>query len=337
MRYRYIAARIAGFAFAVLGVLILIFFISRILPGDPVGLALGPSASKEEIEALRHAMALDQPLHVQFYIYLQGLAQGKFGLSLMTRRDALTDVINYFPATLELVVVAIIFGTVIGIFLGVFSALHRNSWLDSITRVSSIAGVALPRFWFAIILQLGVAYWLGLLPCFGRIELNVAPPTHITGLYILDSILTGNLRALVSSIRSIILPALVLSTSPMAQATALVRGNMIEEGTKEYVSQALASGLPRDLVTYRYMLKNAISPALTSVAMTFGWMLGNAFVVETVFSWPGIASYGKDAAIFKDVNGIVAVALVLVVIYLSINLVVDMVYSYLDPRVKYTA
>jgi len=318
--------------FTLIGISILIFVLTRVLPGDPARLALGPEANEEQVEDLRHALRLDRPLPVQYIWFLQNLVHGKLGKSLVTHRDVAKDILQRFPATLELVLVSLGLAVIIGVPLGIVSALHKDRVVDYLTRAVAFTGVSFPRFWIGIMLQLTVAYRLGLLPVTGRIG-GLAPP-HVTGLFLLDSLIALDFTAFGDTAIHLILPAITLSLSPLAQITRMVRANMVEQIHRDYVTVNRTIGMPETLLVYKYMLKNAFSATLTTVGLMLGWMLGNAFLVEQVFSWPGIARYGINSVLRNDFNAIVAVTLVVGLGYLVINFVVDLLYRFLDPRIR---
>ena len=314
------------------GISLLIFFLARVMPGDPARLALGPEATKEQVKALRHKLGLDQPLYTQYYVFLKGLFKGELGMSLVTKRDVSKDLIQRLPATLELVVAALTIAVLGGIPLGILSALHKDRTIDQLSRIFAFAGVSFPRFWIGIMFQISLAYTLGLLPITGRISGD--PPAHISGLYLLDSLLTKDFPAFIDSLKHILLPAITLSLSPLAQITRLIRASMIEQLRKDYTVVSRIIGMPENLNIYKYMLKNAFTATLTVIGLLFGWLIGNAFVVEQVFSWPGMARYGVNSVLRSDFNAVVGVTLVVGVGYVLINFIVDLLYGYLDPRIR---
>jgi len=319
---------------AFIGLSILIFVIARVIPGDPARLALGPEAGTAQVEQLRREMGLDQPLYVQYLRYAQGITEGKLGRSLYTFRDVADDLREYFPATLELTTVGMLLAVLIGVPLGVLTAIRQNKWEDHVGRIYALSGVSMPRFWIGILLQLVLAYRLGLLPTTGRFEPGVPMPHTVTGFILVDSLLARDGQAFVTALKYLLLPAFVLALSPIAQIMRVVRASMIEQTRRGYVSTALANGMPRNLLTYKYMLKNAFIAALTIIGLLYGFFLGGAFVVETVFSWPGMARYGVTALIYKDFNAVVGVTLVVGLAYAVINFVVDVLYGYFDPRIR---
>ena len=335
MRYRdYLLRRLLYTIPALIGLSMLIFLIARVMPGDPARLALGPEASEEQVDKLREELGLNLPIHTQYIHYMRRLFTGKLGVSLYTDRDVVVDLRTAFPATLELVTVAMTLAVLVGIPLGVISAIRQDKWQDHSSRLFALAGVSMPRFWIGILLQLLLAYHLDLLPITGRIAPDISPPETITGLYLVDSLVTGNMPALKSSATHLILPAIVLALSPIAQLMRVTRASMIEQKRKGYITTARANGMPENLLVYKYMLKNSFITALTIIGLLFGFFLGGAFVVETVFSWPGMARYGTRAFIYKDFNAIIGVVLVIAVAYAVINIIVDVAYGLLDPRIR---
>lgn len=312
----------------------LIFFVVRVLPGDAARLAMGPWTPEDQVEKFRHEMGFDEPFHIQYINFLKGLfLEGKAGKSLMTYHDALSDVLYYFPATFELSTIAMIFGLIVGVLLGVFSAVYRDTLLDYLIRLFATGGAAIPDFWFGVMLQLFVAYWLGFFPVSGRLGSGISI-TRITGLNLIDSILTANLIGFIDSVWHLVLPAFVLATPVIANISRMTRGSMLDELSKDYVDQAYVNGLPSLIVIFKYALKNASSAILTAAGMQYAWLLGGIIVVETVFGWPGFASYGANAALRKDINGVVAVCFVLVFIYLVVNMTVGFLHEFVDPRLR---
>lgn len=335
MRYRaYLIRRLLHTIPAFVGLSMLIFVIARVIPGDPARLALGPEASVEQVAKLQREMGLDQPLPVQYLRYVAGIFKGKLGLSLYTFRDVATDLMATFPATFELVTAGMLLAVSMGVPLGVVSAIRKDRWEDHAARLYALAGVSMPRFWIGILFQLFLAYHLDLLPMTGRIGPDVSPPDPITGLFLVDSLITANWAAFHSSLYHLLLPGLTLALSPVAQITRVVRASMIEQTRQGYVLTARANGMPENLLVYKYMLKNAFIAALTLIGLLYGFFLGGAFVVETVFSWPGMARYGVRALIYKDFNAVVAVTLVVGLAYAVINFTVDLLYGYIDPRIR---
>lgn len=315
-----------------LGLSVLIFVLSRVIPGDPVRLALGLEATPEQVNQLRRQMGLDRPLVVQFVSYLTGALRGDFGYSLRTHRNVARDLVDFFPATFELTSVAMLISVAVGVPLGILAAVRKDALPDHVSRILALIGVALPRFWLAILLQLALAYHLRLLPTIGR---GPAPPVHLTGLYLVDSLAVLRFDAFWTSLQHIAMPAFALSVGTLAQVMRLIRAGMIEETRRDYALAARSYGLPSNLIIYKYLLKNAFTATLTILGLSYGFLLGNAFLVEVVFAWPGLAFYGVDALRFKDFNGVIAVTLVIGAAYAVVNLLTDILYGYVDPRVRY--
>ena len=328
---RYIFKRLLTMIPIIIGLSLLMFLLSRLMPGDSVRLALGPEATQAQILQMEQELGLDKSLPVQYLSYLAGLFTGDMGMSLRTGRNVALDIQGTFPATMELVLLSMLIAVLVGIPLGVISATRYNKAPDFIIRMFSMSGIAIPSFLTAILLQLIFGYWLGWLPIIGRGNIR---PDHITGLYLVDSVLTGNMPAFVDSFKHLILPAISLSIASGAQIMRLTRTNMIERLNKDYILASRAYGLPYNLVENRYMLKNSFTSILTLVGMQLGSLIGNAFLVETVFSWPGMAQYSIEGLMYKDYNAIISVTLVIGIFFALINMVVDILYSAVDPRIK---
>lgn len=324
--------RLLHMALVLVGVSILIFVLVRVIPGDPVAVALGDRATPAEVSRLRAEMGLDQSLPVQYLHYVRGLMEGHFGPSLIEQRDVGPIIAERLPATLELITVAMLLAVVFGVPFGVMSAVHRDGAVDHTSRIASLFGVSFPQFWVALIFQLVLGSWLLLLPITGRI--SGPPPEHITGFFLLDSLLTLNFAAFSDALRHIAGPAIVLALGPLANITRLVRASMIDELGKPYPALSRAIGMPALLINYKYVLRNAFSSSLTVIGFLFPLMLGSAFVVEKVFAWPGIARFGADAIVANDFNAVVGVTLVICVFVVVINFVVDELYAVIDPRIR---
>jgi len=320
---------------AIFGLILLVFVISRILPGDVALLVLGPRATAQQLLEFRQRYGLSQPIPVQFYYYFMGLIRGDLGLSFRTQRPVIQDLIQRYPATIELTTAAMILAVVVGVAIGIVSATSRRKLVDPASRMFSIYGVSLPEWWTGMLLQLVLAFGLGLFPSTGRYEFSLAPPTRITGLYVLDSIISLNSPALADSLWHLALPAFVLSLGAMAQIARMTRSSFLEQSSKDYVIFQKASGLPGRIVTYKYMLKCAFSSVLTIIGLTYGFLLGGSFLVESVFAWPGIGYYGVQALLYKDYNAVIGVVLVVGIGFAAVNLLVDCLYGALDPRVRY--
>lgn len=335
MKFAYFFIRRLLYSILVLvGLSVLIFIIARILPGDPARLALGPFASQEMVTRLRHQMGMDQPLHLQYVAYVSGIFRGDLGLSFQTRRSVSLDIAHYLPATLELVLVAIIWVLIIGVPFGVLAGRYKDSWLDNISRVVAFVGVAVPPFVVGLIGQLIFSYGLGILPTTGRLSLLTPMPPTRTGLLILDSLIAGNFSAFGDALIHILLPSLAIAMTGIGQITRLTRGSVSDVLGKDYIEAARAFGIPNRYVTFKYMLKPSFIPPLTVLGLTFASELGNAFLVEQVFSWPGMARYGIQAILRKDFNAIMGVVLIIGLAFVAVNFVVDVLAGYVDPRIR---
>lgn len=315
------------------GLSMLIFTLARVIPGRPARLALGPRASDEAVQELRGQMGLDEPLWGQYIDYMSGLVRGDLGQSLITNRNVATDLVDYFPATFELTTLAMLIAIVVGVPLGVVAGKNKDKWPDNASRLFSFFNVSLPPFWAGILLQLAIAFQLGLLPATGRIG-DVNPmPVETTGLLLVDSALALNGAAFVSAAQHLILPAITLSLAPVADIARMTRSSFIEEYEKDYVEGLRTHGIPDRLIAYKYVLRKSFASTLTIIGLDYGFLLGSAFVVEIVFSWPGMASYGVEAILQKDINAMVGVTLVVGAAFLLVNFVVDVLYGFFDPRV----
>lgn len=314
------------------GLLLLVFVIARVMPGDPVRLALGPEATQEQVQNYRHQLGLDKPFVVQFIDYVAGIFRGDFGQSLRTNRNVSQDIASTLPPTLELVVASLLVAVLIGVPIGVLSAVFRDSWLDNGVRLLAVSGVALPRFWLAIILQITLGSALGLFPIIGQ---NSIPIHHITGFDAIDALLSGNYRGFVDVLWHLVLPAFALGLPDAAQLARLIRSTMIDVLRKQYILVHRAYGMRPYRLVSRFALRNSLTAALTLMGMVLGALIQNAFLIEVVFSWPGISAYGAAAVLAKDFNAVVAVTLVIGVVYLTSNFLVDLLYGVVDPRIRY--
>ncbi len=331
----YFFRRLTLALFVIIGVMVITFFVSRILPADPVRLFVGARARPDVIEATRQELGLDQPLPVQFVSYVGNVLQGDFGTSFRTKRPILEDLKVFVPATLELVILSMMLAVTIGIPVGVIGAAYRGTAIDQVSRVVNIAGVSIPSFWLALILQLlffGVLEWL---PLGGRISREVAimnPIEFITGFYIIDGILAGNWEAWRDAIWHLILPTFVLATYPISLTARMTHASMLEVLSETYIMAAEAAGLSRREILFKLALKNAIIPTLTVLGLVFAFSITGAILVEIVFSWPGLGTYVTESILAADFPVVMAVTLIVTVIYVTINLAVDLLQASLDPR-----
>lgn len=328
----YLLKRAVTLLLVLLGLAILIFVIARIVPGDPARIALGPLATAEQVAELRQEMGLDQSFPVQLWTYLTGLVQGDLGKSLLTSRPVMDDIRAALPATFELVLFTILLQVAISIPLGVMAAVYRNTWVDNVLRVVSLIGVVTPGFVLAIILQLIAAYYLGFFPVTGRLDGGIDFSADITGLLLVDGALTGRWDVVLDAARHLFLPSIALAAAGIGQVMRITRTAMIEVAGRDFVEASRAYGIPERVVTFRYMLRVASVAPLTILGLEFASLIGNAFIVEFVFSWPGIASYGVRTILQKDLNAVIGVVLVSGVFFVVANLTIDLFLGILDPR-----
>jgi peptide/nickel transport system permease protein len=331
----YILQRLALLIPVLLGLTILTFLLTTVVPGDPARLAAGPQANAEQVEKIRQEYGLDDPIYVQYINYMRGVLTGEWGRSILSRRPVTSDLRIYWPATAELVIAALAIAVVTGIPLGIISAVKQNRWQDHSSRVVALIGVSLPAFWLALLLQWFVALRFGVLPIGGRINVQVGAPEHVTGMYILDSILTGNFAAFTSALLHIALPALTLSTGALATITRMTRSSMLEVLGHDYIRTARAKGLAERPVLMRHALRNAIMPTITMVGLSFGWLMGGSVLIETIFDWPGIGLYAVNSAMTLDFMPIMGIAIIYGVVFSLINLAVDVLYGFIDPRIRF--
>jgi peptide/nickel transport system permease protein len=317
------------------GLSVLTFAVARVIPADPVKLAAGPRASAEQVQTLREQYGYDRPLVEQYLRYIGDLLRGDLGRSVVLRREVGPDLSRYFPATLELVLISLVIAVLVGVPLGLISATYRDRWPDQIARLLSLGGVSLPNFWLAILLQLSLAFTFALLPISGRFD-RTPPPVTVTGMYTLDALLTLNLAAFGTALRYVALPALCLSLGALATVARTVRADVLEVLTTDYIRTARAIGIPQIALTLKYALKNASLNTLTQVGLFFGYSLTGSVLVENIFSWPGIGNYAVSAALTKDFVPLMGVTLLSGFAIVVVNLITDVLYAFLDPRIRYS-
>lgn len=331
---RYLLRRLAHSVFVLLGLSIVIFVISRVVPGDPVRMALGARAPQWAVDQLRAEMHLDKPLYVQYGYWLRGAVQGDFGTSLVTKRPVVEDIREFLPATVELVLLAGILQSLGGIVLGVLAAMYSRTWIDNAVRLVAYLGVVTPSFVFAVLFMLLFGYVWPVLPAGGRLGSDVTPPPFITGMFTVDSLLTGNLAAFWDAIKHMILPAFALALGGLGQEARITRSAMTDNLTKDYIALEESQGIPRRVIIGKYLLKPSLIPTVSIMGLDFASLFANAFLVELVFNWSGFSRYGITAILRKDLNAIAAVVLVLGVVFITVNIVADLIVAYLDPRIR---
>jgi peptide/nickel transport system permease protein len=335
MILRIIVRRLIFLVFVLFGLSLITFGLSHIIAADPARLMAGPRASAETVELYREQYGFNDPLLDQYVRYLTDVVQLDFGDSTSTRRSVNEDLRQYIPATIELAIIAFIISVVVGIPLGVLSAIRPNSFWDIIGRIISITGLALPSFWLALMLQFAFFARLGWLPDGQRIPIGVDPPRQITSMYTIDALLAGDPGLFWTVSQHLMLPALVLAYGSLAVVTRMVRGGMLEVLGLDYIRTARAKGLKQKTVVVRHAMKNALLPTITVLGLQVGLLLSGAVLVEIVFSWPGIGRYAVQGVQQFDYNAIMGTTLVIAFAYVIMNLIVDVLYVVVDPRISY--
>lgn len=333
----YVGRRLALLILVLIGLSIITFTLARIVPSDPAAVYLGPRPRPEQIAEVRIKLGLDKPVYVQYAYYLRDLLHGDLGTSIRTHQPVLKSILRFLPASFELMLTAIILALIIGTLLGVASAQKENTLIDHADRLFAVTGVSLPAFWLGLLFQLLFFRWLGILPLGGRIDIYVSlfsPIKHITGFYVIDSLITGNWVAFKSSILHLILPGITLAAYSTGIIMRMTRATMLEINREDYIVAARAAGIPERTVVFRYALKNAMAPTLTTAGLAFASMLTATFFIETIFYWPGVGTYTVKSILLNDYPVIMAVTLVGALLYVLVNLVVDLVLAFLDPRIR---
>ena len=331
---RIILKRLALLLLVVLGVSVITFVVSHLIPGDPARLVAGERATDEMVLHIRATLGLDRPWPVQYWHYLDDLLHGDLGTSIRTSRPVLEDLRAFFPATLELALVALLLATLAGIPLGILSAVHRNKAMDQVVRTLAVTGISTPAFWLGLILIIVFYGRLHLFPGGGRLPEGLDPPARITGFYLLDSLLTGNAVTLKASLRHILLPGFALGFVHLGVVARQIRSAMLEQLGEDYVRTARANGLPRWGIILRHALPNALIPSVTVLGLAMGDLLYGAVLTETVFSWPGMGAYVVNSIQALDFPAVMGFAVVVSFAYVLLNLVVDLLYLVIDPRIK---
>ena len=330
----YTFKRIISLIPIILGVAVIVFLLIHFIPGDPAQTMLGERATPEQVAALRESMGLNDPLHIQFWRFFSKLLHGDMGRSIMTNEFVINEIMLRFPATLELSIFAIIFAVLIGITAGIFAATKQNSWFDNFTMMGALFGVSMPVFWLGLMLIWLFAVRLGWFPPSSRLGIASNIDT-ITNLLVLDSILQLNWKVLLNALHHLVLPAFALGTIPMAIIARMTRSSMLEVLKQDYIRTAYAKGLNKRVVVYKHALKNALVPIITVIGLQFGVLLAGAILTETIFSWPGLGRYlyiGIKARDYPVVQGSI---LFIAICFVLVNLLVDLSYATIDPRIQY--
>lgn len=318
---------------ALLGLTILMFLLVRVIPSDPAAVLAGEQATAAQIAEIRRNLGLDRPIYEQFGMYLFQIAQGDFGMSLYSGRPVGSDIAFRLPATLELTFVALLISVVGGVALGVVAAVWRNSIVDYVLRTISMGGLALASFWVAIMLQLLFSMELEWLPLRGRLPGTMDPPAYVTGMYLVDSLLAGDLPLFWEACRHLVLPAFTLSLAGLAAIARFTRSAMIETLQLDFIAYERAVGYPGRRIVAPYALRNSLITPVTQIGLLFGGLIASAVPVEAIFDWPGVGSYLVLAILSSDYKAVLAVTLVIGFIYAFINIAVDLIHGWIDPRV----
>ncbi|HUY99528.1 MAG TPA: ABC transporter permease [Thermomicrobiaceae bacterium] len=336
MRLRYyVLRRVLLFIPVLIGLSIVTFVISHIVPGDPVGLAAGPGSTPDQIEALRRQFGMDQPLPIQYLRYMANLLHGDLGASIMSRHTVTGDLRVFFPNTLELVIVSMVIAVCIGIPLGVVSAVWRDRWPDQLSRVFALGSISVPSFWLAIVLQILLAMSLHLLPVGGIYDARATQPVTHTGFLLIDTLIDGDPHAFLVTVEHLILPAVTLALGPIAFIMRILRADVLETLNSDWVKMLRANGVPERVILFKYVLKHSLIATVSVIGFIIGYSLGGSVVIETVFDWPGVGLYAVNSALALDFQPVMGVTLMIGLIFLVVNLLTDLTYGVLDPRIRF--
>lgn len=330
---KYIAFRLISSIFVLLGLSLVIFTLSRSVPGDPARLALGPLAPQWAVDRLRDQLHLNEPIYMQYLNWLKNLVRGDLGRSLITKRPVVADILEFFPATFELVMFSVLISSPLAIILGVTAGKYVNSIWDNFVRVTTYIGIAIPSFVWAIISVFIFGYVFRLFPTLGRVSSKIILPPRVTGLILLDSLMAGRFDVFIDALQHMILPGIALSISRLSQEAKITRASVIENLGKDYIMSAQSFGIPEKTITLKYLLKPSLIPTVAIMGMDIAGALGGSFVIETIFNWPGIGRYGTSSMLSNDLNSVVGVVVIIGVFFALINIVVDVITAYLDPRI----
>ncbi len=331
---RFLFRRTAGLLLVLFGVTIITFALTQLVPVDPAITALGQNAREDQIQAFRREYGLDRPPYEQYVAYMGRLLHGNLGISIRTRRPVVDDLRDFLPATIELSLAAMVVALILGLSLGIISAINRNGLADGFARAFSLIGGSLPIFFLGL---LGLALFyskLRWLPGPGRLDAILRPPIRVTGLFTIDSLLAGDMQIFRNSLHHLVLPSVTLGYFSTAVLLRMTRSAMLEALGQDYVRTARAKGLSERLVIIRHALKNAFIPVLTTIGITFGSLLSGAVLTETIFGWPGLGRYATASAVSLDFPAVMGVTLVAAVVYPVVNTLVDIGYRLIDPRVE---
>ena len=334
---KYILKRLSLLIPTLFGVITLVFFMIALAPGDPARVMLGERANAESVEKLRHELGLDKPLLTQYGLYLKRVIKLDLGKSIKTGQKVSEEISDHFPATIELAIWAMIFSTIVGIFIGVLSATRKNSWIDFGSMAGALMGVSMPVFWLALVFIMIFSVKLDLFPTGGRMNIRFYF-TPITNFYVLDGFIlflkSGDPKELLSALHHLVLPAIALGTIPLAIIARITRGSMLEVLNQDYIKTARSAGIKESRVIYRYALKNALLPIITVIGLQFGLLMAGAILTETVFAWPGLGKWIYHAIESRDYPAVQGGIMVIALTFVLVNLVVDILYSVVNPKIR---
>ncbi len=334
--WQYIGRRLVLMPILIIGITLLAFIVSHLVPADPLGMVLSERAmnNPEIVAAYRARWGYDLPLYQQYLVYVRNLAHGDLGDSIATQRPVLQDLAQFFPATLELTLAAMMFTIFIGIPLGIIAGIYRDAWPDHVARILALIGVSVPVFWLGLLLLNVFYFHLDWLPGPGRLDPDIPPPPPVTGLYTVDSLLAGQWTTFRNALAHLFLPALVLGSYTMGAVSRMTRSSLLDVLGQDYIRTARAKGLSHRAVILRHALRNALIPTVTIVGLAFGDLMSGAVLTETIFSWPGMGRYAVMAASFLDLQAIMGVTIIIATVYILVNLAADITYGLLDPRIR---
>ena len=332
-RGRLIGWRLVQAIPVIVGIIIVSFVLTRALPGDPAAYFAGPAADADSIEQIRSSMGLDRPLPLQFVAYVQDLLQGDLGMSISTGQPVMQELASRLPASLELTGFALLFSVAIAVPLGILAATRPNSWIDHLCRAVVTAGVSLPTFFTGLALIYVFYYLLGWAPSpMGRLDFLYLSPPRVTGFYVIDALIARDLETARAALAQLALPAITLGLFTLAPIARMTRAAMLQILEGEFIRTARAAGLPRRQVLFTYALRNAVLPVITTLGMVFSFALGANVLVEKVFSWPGIGSYSVEALVVSDYAAVQGFVLTMALLFVTLNLIIDIIYTLVDPR-----
>ncbi len=320
----------------VIGITLLLFLVSRAVPVNPLAVILTEKSmdDPEAVKAATEKWGLDKPLSEQYLIYLANLAQGDLGVSFKTKNPVVNDLKDFLPATMELALGSFIFALLLGLPLGIVSAIRPGSFIDQFTRVVSLLGASMPPFWSGLLVLFVFYYKLGLAPGPGRIDSRIGAPTNITGLFVFDSLVTGNSAAFWSSLSHLILPSIILGWFTLALLARVTRSSMLEVLCQDYIRTARGKGVRYPNILIHHALRNALIPLVTVLGLAFAGLMSGAIMTETIFAWPGIGRYAVESSANLDYPSLMGATLLIAVVYMFMNLLVDMLYAVIDPRIR---